>query len=158
MPQLLVESQLLAHARSGQARLLCIALFRELHNELGRELSLRAGHGSRSLVFFFQAEDGIRDHCVTGVQTCALPIYVEAAIASGTSFPLILWRHIVPNTLPPLLVQGTFVAAGAMITEAILSFIGAGTPPRSEERRVGRESRSWGCSMVCNKSKYTLER
>src|SRR5438552_10184878 len=47
--------------------------------------------------------------------------YVEAAIASGTSFPLILWRHIVPNTLPPLLVQGTFVAAGAMITEAILS-------------------------------------
>src|ERR1051326_1923658 len=49
--------------------------------------------------------------------------YVEAAIASGTSFPLILWRHIVPNTLPPLLVQGTFVAAGAMITEALLSFI-----------------------------------
>src|SRR5437588_639577 len=44
--------------------------------------------------------------------------YVEAAIASGTSFPLILWRHIVPNTLPPLLVQGTFVAAGAMITAA----------------------------------------
>jgi peptide/nickel transport system permease protein len=55
--------------------------------------------------------------------------YVEAAIASGTSFPRILWRHIVPNTLPPLLVQATFVAAGAMITEAILSFIGAGTPP-----------------------------
>jgi len=55
--------------------------------------------------------------------------YVEAAIASGTGFLRILWRHIVPNTLPPLLVQGTFVAAGAMITEAILSFIGAGTPP-----------------------------
>jgi len=55
--------------------------------------------------------------------------YVEAAIASGTPFALILWRHIVPNTLPPLLVQGTFISAGAMITEAILSFIGAGTPP-----------------------------
>jgi peptide/nickel transport system permease protein len=55
--------------------------------------------------------------------------YVEAAIASGTSFPRILWRHIVPNTLAPLLVQGTFIAASAMITEAILSFIGAGTPP-----------------------------
>src|SRR5207302_9868939 len=39
--------------------------------------------------------------------------YVEAAIASGSRFPLILWRHIVPNTLPALLVQGTFVAAGA---------------------------------------------
>src|SRR5262249_56665777 len=40
--------------------------------------------------------------------------YVEAAVASGTRLPAILWRHIVPNTLPPLLVQGTFVAAGAM--------------------------------------------
>src|SRR5439155_405826 len=55
--------------------------------------------------------------------------YVEAAVASGTGFVLILWRHIVPNTLPPLLVQGTFITASAMITEAILSFIGAGTPP-----------------------------
>src|SRR5207302_1125448 len=55
--------------------------------------------------------------------------YVEAAVASGTGFFRILWRHIVPNTLAPLLVQGTFIAAGAMITEAILSFIGAGTPP-----------------------------
>ena len=55
--------------------------------------------------------------------------YVEAAIASGTGFFRILWRHIVPNTLAPLLVQGTYIAAAAMITEAILSFIGAGTPP-----------------------------
>ena len=55
--------------------------------------------------------------------------YVEAAVASGTGFLRILWRHIVPNTLPPLLVQGTFITASAMITEAILSFIGAGTPP-----------------------------
>ena len=43
-------------------------------------------------------------------------------IASGTGFFRILWRHILPNTLPPLLVQGTFIAASAMITEAILSF------------------------------------
>ena len=55
--------------------------------------------------------------------------YVEAAIAAGTTFPRILWRHIVPNTMAPLLVQGTFITASAMITEAILSFIGAGTPP-----------------------------
>src|SRR5881227_3883313 len=40
--------------------------------------------------------------------------YVEAAIASGTSFVLILWRHIVPNTMAPLLVQGTFITASAM--------------------------------------------
>lgn len=55
--------------------------------------------------------------------------YVEAAIASGTVSTKILWRHIVPNTMAPVLVQGTFIAASAMITEAILSFIGAGTPP-----------------------------
>ena len=73
--------------------------------------------------------------------------YVEAAIASGTSFPLILWRHIVPNTLPPLLVQGTFVAAGAMITEAILSFIGAGTPPNIP---------SWGNIMAEGRSLFQV--
>jgi peptide/nickel transport system permease protein len=55
--------------------------------------------------------------------------YVEAAIASGTRLPAILMRHILPNTLAPLLVQATYICASAMITEAILSFIGAGTPP-----------------------------
>ncbi|MBN8926719.1 MAG: peptide ABC transporter permease [Rhodospirillales bacterium 69-11] len=55
--------------------------------------------------------------------------YVEAAIASGTRVPVIIWRHILPNTLAPLMVQATFICAAAMITEATLSFIGAGTPP-----------------------------
>jgi len=55
--------------------------------------------------------------------------FVEAAVASGTRGIWILWRHIVPNTMAPVLVQGTYIAASAMITEAILSFIGAGTPP-----------------------------
>jgi peptide/nickel transport system permease protein len=55
--------------------------------------------------------------------------YVEAAIASGTRTPLIIWRHILPNTLAPITVQATYICASAMITEAILSFIGAGTPP-----------------------------
>ena len=55
--------------------------------------------------------------------------YVEAAIASGTRLPAILIRHILPNTIAPLLVQATYICASAMITEAILSFIGAGTPP-----------------------------
>jgi len=55
--------------------------------------------------------------------------YVEAAIASGTRVPIIIWRHIIPNTLAPLMVNATFICASAMITEAILSFIGAGTPP-----------------------------
>ncbi len=55
--------------------------------------------------------------------------YVEAAIASGTRVPRIILRHIVPNTIAPLTVQATYICASAMITEAILSFIGAGTPP-----------------------------
>ena len=55
--------------------------------------------------------------------------FVEAAIAGGTGQLRILWRHVLPNAVGPVLVQGTYVAASAMITEAILSFIGAGTPP-----------------------------
>ncbi len=55
--------------------------------------------------------------------------YVEAAVAAGTRLPVIIWRHVLPNTLAPLMVQATYICAAAMITEAILSFIGAGTPP-----------------------------
>ncbi|MGA8898704.1 MAG: ABC transporter permease [Bradyrhizobium sp.] len=55
--------------------------------------------------------------------------YVDAAVASGTRTPMIILRHILPNTLAPMLVQATYVCASAMIVEAILSFIGAGTPP-----------------------------
>ena len=55
--------------------------------------------------------------------------YVDAAVAAGTRTPMIIWRHILPNTLAPITVQATYICAAAMITEAILSFIGAGTPP-----------------------------
>ena len=55
--------------------------------------------------------------------------YVDAAIASGTRTPMIILRHILPNTMAPMLVQATYVCASAMIVESILSFIGAGTPP-----------------------------
>ncbi len=55
--------------------------------------------------------------------------YVEAAVSVGTKLPLILIRHILPNCIPPLIVQATYVCASAMLTEAILSFLGAGTPP-----------------------------
>ncbi len=55
--------------------------------------------------------------------------YVEAAVATGTRTPAVILKHILPNTLAPILVQATFICASAMITEAILSFIGAGTPP-----------------------------
>jgi peptide/nickel transport system permease protein len=55
--------------------------------------------------------------------------YVEAAVAVGTPVPLILIRHVLPNTIAPLIVQGTYVCASAILLEAILSFLGAGIPP-----------------------------
>jgi len=65
--------------------------------------------------------------------------YVEAAIAAGTRLPFILIRHVLPNCVPALIVQATYVCASAMLTEAILSFLGAGTPP---------EIPSWGNMMA----------
>jgi peptide/nickel transport system permease protein len=73
--------------------------------------------------------------------------YVDAAIASGTRTPLILLRHILPNTVAPLLVQGTYVCASAMLTEAILSFLGAGTPPNIP---------SWGNIMAEGRALFQL--
>jgi peptide/nickel transport system permease protein len=56
--------------------------------------------------------------------------YVEAAIALGTPLPTLLLRHMVPNTVAPLIVQGTFIFASAMLTEAAMSFLGVGLPPQ----------------------------
>jgi peptide/nickel transport system permease protein len=55
--------------------------------------------------------------------------YVEAAVSLGTPTPLIMWRHILPNTVAPLIVQATFICASGILVEAILSFLGVGLPP-----------------------------
>ena len=55
--------------------------------------------------------------------------YVEAAIAGGTPTWKILLRHILPSTIAPLIVQATYICASAILIEAALSFLGAGTPP-----------------------------
>lgn len=52
--------------------------------------------------------------------------YVEAAIGLGTPLHKILINHVLPNTIAPLIVQGTYICASAILTEAILSFLGAG--------------------------------
>ena len=65
--------------------------------------------------------------------------YVEAAVSVGSPLPKILFKHILPNTIAPLIVQATFVCASAVVIEAILSFLGAGTPP---------EIPSWGNIMA----------
>jgi peptide/nickel transport system permease protein len=55
--------------------------------------------------------------------------FVEAAISIGTPVPQLLVRHILPATLPPLIVQATYICASAILIEASLSFLGAGIPP-----------------------------
>jgi peptide/nickel transport system permease protein len=55
--------------------------------------------------------------------------YVEAAQALGAESGRIVWRHILPNTMAPLLVQATFMFAYAVLAEAALSFLGVGAPP-----------------------------
>jgi peptide/nickel transport system permease protein len=73
--------------------------------------------------------------------------YVEAAIAAGTRLPQILIRHILPNTIAPLIVQATYICGAAMITESILGFLGAGIPP---------EIPSWGNIMSEGRTYFQL--
>jgi peptide/nickel transport system permease protein len=73
--------------------------------------------------------------------------YVEAAIGVGTPVPLIMWRHILPNTIAPLIVQGTYTCAAAILTEAILSFLGAGIPT---------EIPSWGNIMAEGRQSFQI--
>ena len=73
--------------------------------------------------------------------------YVEAAIGAGTRLPKLLMRHILPNTVAPLIVQGTYVMASAVLTEAILSFLGAGIPT---------EIPSWGNIMAEGRQAFQI--
>lgn len=73
--------------------------------------------------------------------------YVEAAIAVGSPLPKILFKHILPNTVAPLIVQATYVCASAVVIEAILSFLGAGTPP---------EVPSWGNIMAEGRTYFQI--
>ena len=74
--------------------------------------------------------------------------YVEAAISVGSSLPKIMWRHLMPNTIAPLIVQGTYVCASAILTEAILSFLGAGVSP---------ETPTWGNIMAEGRSYFQIK-
>jgi peptide/nickel transport system permease protein len=73
--------------------------------------------------------------------------YVEAAVSIGTNPFKIMLRHILPNTIAPLIVQATYVCAAAVLVEAILSFLGAGTPP---------EVPSWGNIMAEGRTYFQI--
>jgi peptide/nickel transport system permease protein len=74
--------------------------------------------------------------------------YVEAAISVGSSLPKIMWRHLMPNTIAPLIVQGTYVCASAILTEAILSFLGTGINP---------ETPTWGNIMAEGRAYFQIK-
>jgi len=80
------------------------------------------------------------------VLTLREQLFVDAAISLGARLPRILAVHIMPNTMAPLVVQATYVCASAIIIEAILSFLGAGTPP---------DIPSWG-NMMAEGRTYVL--
>jgi peptide/nickel transport system permease protein len=73
--------------------------------------------------------------------------YVEAAITVGTPTPTLLVRHVLPNTLAPLIVQGTFICGSAILIEAVLSFLGVGIPP---------ETPTWGNIMAEGRSLFRI--
>src|SRR2546430_11948952 len=92
---------------------------------------------SLSVFFFFQAEDGIRDLTVTGVQTCALPIYRNPL----KTRPVTVWQRtclsLSKTRRAPLIVFVLLVAILMLVGITAVSAI-----DRSEERRVGKECRS----------------
>ena len=73
--------------------------------------------------------------------------YVESAISIGTHVYLVMIRHVLPNTIAPLIVQATYICGSAMLTEAILGFLGAGIPP---------EIPSWGNIMSEGRTFFQL--
>jgi peptide/nickel transport system permease protein len=73
--------------------------------------------------------------------------YIEAAVTLGTPTFSLLWRHVLPNAIAPLLVQGTFICASAILIEAILSFLGIGIPP---------ETPTWGNIMAEGRQVFRL--
>jgi peptide/nickel transport system permease protein len=74
--------------------------------------------------------------------------YVEAAISVGSALPKIMFRHLLPNTVAPLIVQGTNFCASAILTEAILSFLGAGISP---------ETPTWGNIMAEGRAYFLIK-
>lgn len=70
--------------------------------------------------------------------------FIEAARALGVATPRILWRHVLPNLVSPITVQGSFIFAYAILAEAALSFLGVGVPP---------EIPTWG-TMVAGSQQY----
>jgi len=112
-------------------------------------VSLSRGAGLRTVIFAILIPEVPR--VVRLVRSVVLSVreepYVEAARALGAPTAAVLTRHVLPNTIAPLVVQGTFVCASAILLEAILSFLGVGIPP---------ETPTWGNIMAEGRALFRI--
>lgn len=81
------------------------------------------------------------------ILTVRTEAYVEAAVSMGTRLPSLMWFHILPNIMAPLIVQGTYIASSAILIEAALSFLGIG---------IADGTPSWGNIMADGRIYFTL--
>src|SRR5260221_8513479 len=103
--------------------------------------SLQSLSVEERIVFFFQAEDGIRDHCVTGVQTCALPISLDITARGTIPICVEICMHLTRVDVK----RFSIITTSAIPPEQLgnnSSEVVKGDGKRSEERRVGKECRS----------------
>ena len=112
-------------------------------------VSLSRGAGLRTVILAIVIPEVPR--VVRLVRSVVLSVreepYVEAARALGVPTPALLARHVLPSTVAPLVVQGTFVCASAIVVEAILSFLGVGIPP---------ETPTWGNIMAEGRALFRI--
>src|ERR1700716_2187698 len=98
---------------------------------------------------FFKWVDAIMMRVMDGLMAIPSILLAIAVVSlSGASLPKIMWRHLMPNTIAPLIVQGTYVCASAILTEAILSFLGAGISP---------ETPTWGNIMAEGRAYFQIK-
>jgi peptide/nickel transport system permease protein len=112
-------------------------------------VSLSRGAGLRTVIMAIVIPEVPR--VVRLVRSIVLSVreepYVEAARALGARTAAVLVRHVLPSTIAPLVVQGTFVCASAILVEAILSFLGVGIPP---------ETPTWGNIMAEGRALFRI--
>src|SRR5207302_7376983 len=103
--------------------------------------------------FFFQAEDGIRDFHVTGVQTCALPILPTDEVLNKSAYQYWVdgtWAPAAENSATPL-IPGIAGELSVRFDDSSGQWQMVYLDPRSEERRVGKECRPRKAARQCTK-------
>ncbi len=117
--------------------------------ETGSSQTMTAGSSIRNIIIAITLPEIPRvSRLVRGIVLSAREQpFVEAAVVAGCKNLPLLYRHILPSTITPLIVQSTYICAAAIISDAYLSFLGAGTPP---------EIPSWGNLVAEGRALFTI--